>query len=243
MRGVIAAFFTGIILSAAVGSVAAAAPNTFVQQILPTDCTLTLVGQQVVGECPTDVPVVVEVAKNASGMRVVRGLFDQSRTTLLRVVFNGVIYTAGVAGSPLSYSGDSWEFNVDRAVPNMPSGAYTFIVLATNLDGEVLTATATVDILAVTVPKGGLGTGGTPITPPQSSAWGLLPLPTEFHASPGAAPSLDPGNGVRVWIDDGASKVSSDGLRIVSWTLGVLGVIVLAVFVTRYRNRGKNQQH
>lgn len=246
MRSVVLALATVSILSGSIGSIASAASSKLVQQILPTDCILTLVsnsdGQRVVGECPTDTPVVIEVATNSTGMRVVRGVFDQSRTSLLRVVFNGVVYTAGVTGSPLSCVGDSWEFNIDKAVPNLDSGPYVFTVLATNLDGEVLSATVTVDIPVVEIPgsDGGPNTDGFAAPGVNLGAsWGLISLPSELHLVQ-RTPSLNPGNGVRVWVDDGANN-TPEVSQLPWWLLVIAALGVVGyVFIRIRRNRGNS---
>lgn len=245
IRGVASALAAVLILSGSIGSVASATSSKLVQQILPTNCILTLVstsdGQRVVGDCPTDAPVVVEVATNSTGMRVVRGVFDQSRTSLLRVVFNGVVYTAGVTGSPLSYVGDSWEFNIDKAVPNLDPGPYVFTVLATNLDGEVLSATVTVDIPVVEIPDGDGGSNQGESAAPGvnlGASWGLIAPPSELHLVQ-RAPSLNPGNGVRVWVDDGANSIPK--VSQLPWWLLVIAVLGVGyVFIRIRRNRGNS---
>lgn len=116
------------------------------QQILPTDCTLTVVtsedGQQVVGACPVEAPIVTSVETSASGQRVVRGLFDAARTTLLKVTFRGVEYVAGIPNSPLRTAGDSWTFSIDEASPDTPAGNYLLEVEALLIDGRILSASA-----------------------------------------------------------------------------------------------------
>ena len=127
-------------------AIAHAANSQLTQQILPTDCVLTVVstetGQQVVGECPTEAPVVTNVDTSAGGQRIVRGLFDSVRTTLLKVTFRGVEYTAGVIGSPLRTAGDSWAFYIDEASPDTPGGNYLIEVEALLVDGRIVSSNA-----------------------------------------------------------------------------------------------------
>jgi len=129
-----------------------AANSQLIQEILPTDCVLTVIstgsGQQVVGQCPTEAPLVTSVETSNSSQRIVRGLFDSSRTTLLRVTFRGVQYTAGIPGSPLRTAGDSWTFYIDEAAPDTPAGNYLLEVEALLIDGRILSTSADFDLPA-----------------------------------------------------------------------------------------------
>lgn len=136
-----------------------AAPTVFgangrlTQRILPTDCVLTTVatgnGPQVVGECPSDEPQVIEVDNTVSGQRIIRGTFDADRTVMLRVLFRGVTYTVNTANSPLRVFGDSWTLAIDEINPEVAGGEYAITVEAEIIDGRVLTTTTAVTLSAV----------------------------------------------------------------------------------------------
>ncbi len=123
-----------------------ATDSQLTQQILPTDCVLTVVtteaGQQVVGECSAESPVVTSVDTSTAGQRIARGVFDSVRTTLLKVTFRGVEYIAGIPGSPLRTAGDSWAFYIDEASSSTPAGNYLLEVEALLVDGRILSASA-----------------------------------------------------------------------------------------------------
>ncbi len=144
---ILAAFIGGLV---AIPALVHATNSQLTQQILPTDCVLTVVttetGQQVVGECPTEAPLVTSIETSVAGQRMVRGLFDAVRTTLLKVTFRGIEYTAGIPGSPLRTAGDSWTFYIDEASPETPGGNYLLEVEALLIDGRILSTSADFDL-------------------------------------------------------------------------------------------------
>lgn len=222
---------------------ASATTSQLRQQVLPTDCIVTTVAtgssQQVVGECPAESPTVTSVETSIAGERMIRGLFDATRTTVLKVVFRGVTYTAGTPGSPLSIAGDSWTFSLDDAQSGIPPGAYLLDVIALLVDGRTLSTTADFEIPAEenVVPDHGFTPGA-----PSTGAW------FESIISPIGGPSLAPIDTIQATvyrplfnIDDRVGKTLS-ALTLTEYgkavvVLSVTVVVILARYAIRQLRR------
>ncbi len=222
--------------------------SRFTQQILPTDCILTVVatgdGPQVVGECPNEQPQVTGVENTASGDRVIRGVYDADRTNILRLIFRGVTYTANTPGSPLTVSGDTWVFAIEQIVPLVEAGNYTLILEADLVDGRTLTtiAAVTLDAAGESEPDPGFDPI-LPIAPSTGNTGFLNGIIGPFVITEIQAPSTAnlPGFGNMLLIlDDGTGLMVSmpspfnDMLRALV-AAGIIGLVWVAQAVLHRR--------
>lgn len=208
------------------------------QEILPTECVLTNIsngsGQQLVADCPTDAPIITEVATTSAGTRIVKGFVDQSRISLLRVLFLGQTYIANTTGSPLTLSNDIWVFSIDAISPLVEAGDYTFTIESI-VDGQTLTTTETISLpsLSSVSPD-----PGSKPQDPSNAAHGfaeiISPVSNPLNADilPPVSFETDFFGNTRIWIDDGVGAPNAGYPATNEFTRSVLVVIAVILVVT-----------
>jgi hypothetical protein len=216
---------------------AQSATSTLSQQITPTDCILTVVangnGSQSIGDCDNGEPQVTEVEYTASGQRFIRGVFDSSNTSILRVFFRGAVYISNTPNSPLKTVGDSWSLSLNQITPEVESGTYTLTVETDMLDGTTLSETTTITLPPVSY--GEADPGFVPLVPnaPATNGWSFL----RGIASPNNIANSSYGGMLGntqqlLFLDDGTGKLLPMPKLLVDTLLLLAGLFVIAVLST-----------
>ncbi|MEO7904958.1 MAG: hypothetical protein ABIR91_04150 [Candidatus Saccharimonadales bacterium] len=118
-----------------------AQPVRLEQRIDPIECIYTATQTGIIVTTTTncdDLPVpTVTVIDAHNGRPIIRGHYDASRTTLLRVWLYGQWYTLGV-DSRLTVDGDEWMLDLSDSAHALPSGVYTIMLSVTTTEGLVI---------------------------------------------------------------------------------------------------------